>query len=35
MRETSFIHLIWALQSTKIIDDKLILDILKHVLQDK
>jgi len=27
--------MIWAFQSTKIIDDKLILSLLKHVLQDK
>ncbi len=35
MHEANFVHLIWALQKTRIIDEKLILDLLKHTFQDK
>lgn len=34
MHESSFTHLIWALQKTKTLDEKLILDLLKFTFKE-
>jgi len=34
MHESSFVHLLWSIQKTKTIDEKLILDLLKFTFKE-